>query len=101
MTGLAVDLGVTALLDINGIQVSVCENSHSAVNGDPFYIFDQKPEDFDIIVLRSKTHFRSFYEPIAREILIVDTPDYGPADLNLQPFHILDTSRVFPFNEGK
>lgn len=76
-------------------------NSHSAVNGDPFYIFDQKPEDFDIIVLRSKTHFRSFYEPIAREILIVDTPDYGPADLNLQPFHILDTSRVFPFNEGK
>lgn len=101
MTGLAVDLGVTALLDINGIQVSVCENSHSAVNGDPFYIFDQKPEDFDIIVLRSKTHFRSFYEPIAREILIVDTPDYGPADLNLQPFHLLDTTRVFPFNEGK
>src|SRR5690606_29068132 len=100
MTGLAINLGATALLDIHGISVSVTERSHSAVNGDPFYIFDQRPEDFEIIVLRSKTHFRSFYEPVAEEILIVDTPDYGPADLTMQPFHFLDKSAVYPFNES-
>lgn len=100
MTGLAVNLGATALLDIGGISVSVTEKSHSAVNGDPFYIFDQRPEQFDIIVLRSKTHFRSFYEPVAEEILIVDTPDYGPADLTQQPFVFLDKRSVYPFNEA-
>src|SRR5690606_14492264 len=50
MTGLAINLGATALLDINGISVSVTERSHSAVNGDPFYIFGQQPENFEIIV---------------------------------------------------
>lgn len=100
MRGLPVDLGLTALLDVNGIVVSVTTHSHTAVNGDPFYIFDQRPEDFDIIVLRSKTHFRDFYEPVASEILIVDTPDYGPADLTLLPYRQLDTSRVFPFSDS-
>jgi microcystin degradation protein MlrC len=99
MHGLPIDLGLTALLDINGIMVSVTSTSHTAVNGDPFYIFDQKPEDFDIIVLRSKTHFRAFYEPVAHEILIVDTPDHGPADLTLLPYRHLDTASVFPFND--
>lgn len=100
MQGLPVDLGLTAMLDVRGITVSVTSNSHTAVNGDPFYIFDQRPEDFDVIVLRSKTHFRDFYEPLVREILIVDTPDYGPADLTRLPYRQLDTSSVFPFNNS-
>mgnify|MGYP003582365263 CR=1 FL=1 len=99
MHGLPIDLGMTALLDINGIIVSVTSNSHTAVNGDPFYIFDLRPDDFDIIVLRSKTHFRDFYEPAAREILIVDTPDHGPADLTTLPYRQLDTRTVYPFND--
>ncbi len=97
MKGLPVDLGLTALLDVNGISISVTTKSHTAVNGDPFYIFDQKPEDFDLIVLRSKTHFRAFYEDAAETILIVDTPDYGPADLTTVPYQFLNTQAVFPF----
>ena len=91
------NLGLTALLDVQGMSVSVTTKSHTAVNGDPFYIFDQQPSDFDVIVLRSKTHFRAFYEEVAQEILIIDTPDYGPADLMTQPYHFLDTTTVFPF----
>lgn len=98
MKGLPVNLGLTALLDVSGINVSVTTVSHTAVNGDPFYIFDQKPEDFDLIVLRSKTHFRAFYEEASEQILIVDTPDYGPADLTSVPYQFLNTKAVFPFN---
>jgi microcystin degradation protein MlrC len=100
MKGLPVDLGLTALLDVNGISISVTTKSHTAVNGDPFYIFDQKVEDFDLIVLRSKTHFRAFYEDVAETILIVDTPDYGPADLTTVPYQFLNTQAVFPFKEN-
>ena len=100
MKGLPVDLGLTALLDVNGISISVTTKSHTAVNGDPFYIFDQKVEDFDLIVLRSKTHFRAFYEDVAETILIVDTPDYGPADLTTVPYQFLNTQAVFPFKKN-
>ncbi|WP_439392454.1 M81 family metallopeptidase [Bradyrhizobium sp. PMVTL-01] len=96
MHGMPVDLGMTALLDIDGVSVSVVSAFAFAVDGDPFGVFGLRPEDFDIIVLRSKTHFRAFYEPLAEEILIVDTPDHGVADLRLLAYERLDTHRVFP-----
>ncbi len=100
MHGMPVDLGVTALLDVNGISISVVSYPAFGVDGDPFYLFGQRPEDFEIIVLRSKTHFRDFYEPVAQEILIVDTPDYGPANLLHLPYAHLDTAVVYPFFDG-
>mgnify|MGYP004255173667 CR=1 FL=1 len=50
-----------------------------------------------MILLRSKTHFRDFYEPVAAEILVTDTPDLGPADVRLIPFAQLDTARAYPW----
>lgn len=97
MRGMPVDLGVSALLDVNGISVSVVSHFAFAVDGDAFTQFGLRPEDFDIIVLRSKTHFRAFYEPLARDILIVDTPDYGVADLRKLPYRHVDVTRAFPF----
>ncbi|QEI06637.1 M81 family metallopeptidase [Pigmentiphaga aceris] len=99
MQGMPVDLGMTALLDIDGISVSVVSAFAFAVDGDAFTIFGQRPEDFDILVLRSKTHFRAFYEPLAAEILIVDTPDYGLAELRQLPYRHVDMQRNFPFTE--
>ena len=56
-----------------------------AVDGDPFFIFGERPEDYDVILLRSKTHFRDF-TAAGRPILVVDTPDLGPADVRLIPY---------------
>ncbi|MBA8821778.1 microcystin degradation protein MlrC [Ochrobactrum sp. P6BS-III] len=98
--GSSVDLGLTALIDVGPIRISVVSHFAFAVDGDPFYIFDERPEDYDVILLRSKTHFRDFYEPIADRIIVVDTPDLGPADVRLIPYRQLDTSDVFPWNEA-
>ena len=95
--GMPVDLGMTALLTVEGLSISVVSRFAFAVDGDPFTLFGQRPEDFDIIVLRSKTHFRDFYEPIAADIIIVDTPDHGPADLTLLDYVNLDRRGVYPF----
>lgn len=62
---------------------------------DPFIQFGLDAWAFDIIVLRSKTHFRAAYEKLAREILVVDTPDWGPADLRTLPYEKV-RSGVFP-----
>lgn len=80
-TGMEIDLGDTALLEIGGVLVSVISVQWSAIDMDCFVQFGLKPDDFDIILLRSKTHFRELYEPLCAEIIIVDTPDWGPAEL--------------------
>jgi microcystin degradation protein MlrC len=98
MHGMPVDLGMTALLDIEGVSVSVVSAFAFAVDSDAFTVFGLDVQDFDLIVLRSKTHFRAYYEQAAEEILIVDTPDYGAADLSLLPYRRLDRARTFPLN---
>lgn len=99
--GSFVDLGLTALLQIGRIRVSVVSHFAFAVDGDPFLIFGERPEDYDVILLRSKTHFRDFYEPLADRILVVDTPDLGPADVRLIPYRQLDTAAAYPWrNDG-
>ncbi len=98
--GTFVDLGLTALLQIGAIRVSVVSHFAFAVDGDPFFIFGERPEDYDVILLRSKTHFRDFYEPLADRILVVDTPDLGPADVRLIPYRQLDTARAYPWSDA-
>ncbi|WP_116133365.1 M81 family metallopeptidase [Tropicimonas sp. IMCC34043] len=95
--GAPVDLGLTALIEIGRIRISVVSHFAFAVDGDPFYIFDEAPEDYDLILLRSKTHFRDFYEPLADTIYVVDTPDLGPADVRLIPYRRFDTARAYPW----
>ncbi|MBP2239018.1 microcystin degradation protein MlrC [Sinorhizobium kostiense] len=95
--GAKVDLGLAAVLDVGGIVVSVTTNPETAIDEDPFVQFGMRPQDFAIIVLRSKTHFRAVYESLAEEIVIVDTPDWGPADLTTLPYQHAPTATSYPF----
>ncbi len=93
--GVPVDLGDAAVIDSNGITVILTSNQLSAIDADPFIQFDLDPNDFDIIVLRSKTHFRAVYEDLADRIIIAETPDWGPADLSTLPYRNVPPG-VFP-----
>lgn len=84
--GSEVRLGDTVLLDVGGVKISVTTLSQSAIDFDPFLQFGLDPAEFDIVLLRSKTHFRAAWEDFAAEIIIVDTPDYGPADVSKLPY---------------
>jgi microcystin degradation protein MlrC len=44
--------------------------------------FGYNPLSFEIIVSKSKTHFRAVYEELGEEIIIVDAPGQCPADLS-------------------
>ncbi|MBR9765720.1 MAG: M81 family metallopeptidase [Rhodobacteraceae bacterium] len=95
--GAPVDLGLTALVEVGEVRISLVSHFAFAVDGDPFFIFGERPEDYDVILLRSKTHFRDFYTPLAQAILVTDTPDLGPADVRLIPYRQFDTSGAYPW----
>ena len=84
--GYTIDLGPTAVIDTGEILLSVVSRYVFAIDLDPFKQFGLDVNDFDIVLLRSKTHFRAVYEDISEAILIVDTPDWGPADLTTLPY---------------
>lgn len=78
-----VDLGPTAIVQVGGIWLQLISRQRSLIDDDPIKQFGYKPEDFDIIVSKSKTHFRAVYEKIGEEIVIIDSPGQCPADLSV------------------
>ena len=100
-TGRTIELGDTAVIDTGSVVVSLTSVPSTAVDDDCLTQFGQTLDQYDYVVLRSKTHFRAFFELVAAEILIVDTPDWGPADLKSLPYRHVPIDRVFPFAEPK
>ena len=98
--GAQVDLGQAALLRAGGLDVIVTEIPQTCIDTDPFRVFGLDPMAYEIIVLRSKTHFRAAWEPLAADIVIVDTPDWGPADLRTLPYENIPQAKVYPFDEA-
>ena len=85
--GLPVDQGTTAILDVDGIWLQLVSRRVGITGGalldeDPITQFGYKTQDFDIVVTKSKTHFRAVYAPISEEIIVVDAPGQCPADLS-------------------
>ena len=84
--GRRIDLGASALLRFGTVTVSVISNSTSAIDLDALEQFGIDFDSQNILLLRSKTHFRAVFEPLAASIVIVDTPDWGTADLEQLPY---------------
>lgn len=73
----------------------------TAVDDDCLTRIGRSLDDFDYVVLRSKTYFRAFFEPASAAILIVDTPDWGPADLTLLPYRHVPRAHTYPFDAAE
>jgi len=102
--GLQVDQGTTAILDVDGIWLQLVSRRVGITGGalldeDPITQFGYKTQDFDIIVTKSKTHFRAVYTPISEEIIVVDAPGQCPADLRAFEYRNVPPG-VYPVTTG-
>ena len=84
--GRPVSLGPTAIIQVNDVLIWLISANISAINLDPFEQFGFDHKNFDIVLLRSKTHFRAIWETESEKIIIVDTPDWGPGLLDTLPY---------------
>jgi microcystin degradation protein MlrC len=97
--GHEIDLGPTAIIYTGGIWLQFTTHKASLIDEDPFIQLGFSPRDFDIIVTKSKTHFRAVYEKLAAEIIIVDAPGQCPADLSEFKYHNVP-SGVYPIGKS-
>jgi microcystin degradation protein MlrC len=56
------------------------------------------PNHIDILAIKSRVHFRAFYEAVAGTIIEIDAPGLGPADLSQHQYENIPTD-LYPLNE--
>jgi microcystin degradation protein MlrC len=81
---LEVDLGRTALLDVEGIKVIVTEACRVCNDPGFFTLHGIDLKKTRLLCAKAKNHFRAAFAPLSRRILDCDTA--GPAALNLKHF---------------
>ena len=86
MTGMAMNLGSTAVLDIGPALVIVCTNPLEPFDVDFYDVLGIDPTEHRILLIKSRQHFRAVFEPIAQEIIGVAGPGVCSEDYSVVEF---------------
>jgi microcystin degradation protein MlrC len=97
MAGVQVDLGPTAILVADGIEVLVTSRAETPIDLNVFRAFGIEPTRKSVIALKGKGHFRAAFEPIASRVILVEGPGITGADLSRLPFQHL-TRPIWPLD---
>jgi microcystin degradation protein MlrC len=73
-TGSEADMGLTAVLNVGGNDVIVTEKRLQPTDLELYRSLGIEPTDKRFIVVKSSVHYRAAHQPIAREVLELDTP---------------------------
>ena len=97
--GLVTDLGRTAVIDVDGIEIMLTEARVQPTDLEQYRAFGIEPTEKKIIVVKSAVHYRAVHEPIAKEIIEVDGP--GIHGTRLSAFNYKRIKRpIFPLDSG-
>ena len=73
-TGAEADMGLTAVLRVGGIDVIVTEKRLQPTDLQLYRSLGIEPTEKRFIVVKSSVHYRAAHEPIATEVIELDTP---------------------------
>ncbi|KQP12626.1 M81 family metallopeptidase [Pseudorhodoferax sp. Leaf267] len=80
MTGVALTLGPSALLEIEGVLVAVVSGKMQLLDRELLAMLGVRAEAMKIIVVKSSNHFRADFTPIASRILVAKAAGPMAAD---------------------
>ncbi len=96
-SGVPMDMGPTVILEIGGNDVIVTSKRYQPLDLTLYKTLGIKPEEQRYIVVKSSVHFRAAHEPIAAEIIELDTP--GLTSPRLAGFGFKNIRRpIFPLD---
>jgi microcystin degradation protein MlrC len=90
---LPVDLGPTAVLDVEGIQVIVTTRCQTPNDPGYFALHGIDLAKVGLLCVKAKNHFRAGFSPLMRTIIDVDCP--GPAAANLRHYRFRHAPQAF------
>jgi len=76
-------LGYTAVLSFGkNNHVILTPTLHQVLDDAIFPVVNLSLDDLDIVAIKSRVHFRAFYNDYAGSIVVIDAPGLGPADVS-------------------
>ncbi len=98
--GSRMSLGTTARLRKGGVEVVVASRKAQCADQEMLKHIGIEPAGLAILVVKSSVHFRADFGPLAREVLVVESPGPNTADLSkLRYRHLRPGVRVMPLGE--
>lgn len=85
--GAAYDMGPTALISLGGVDVIVCSEPTQVFDPAVLGIHGVVAADYDVVVLKSSTHYRAGFADTAAGIVTADAPGVTSLDLTTYPRH--------------
>ncbi len=85
MAGAEVNLGPSAVLSVNGVDVLVTSRAETPIDLNVFRAHGIEPTRLRVIGLKGKGHFRAAFEPIVSRVILVEGPGITGADLSRLP----------------
>ena len=80
-TGIETSMGRAVVLEVGKVLILVAERPAMTVDPSLYRSVGIEPQRLKIVVVKSPNGFRAEYAPIARKILLVDTPGISSANL--------------------
>ncbi|MCY4218089.1 MAG: M81 family metallopeptidase [Gammaproteobacteria bacterium] len=87
--GANMQIGKTALLQIDKVFVVVCSKAVQTADKEHFRHIGIEPGEMDYVALKSSVHFRNDYEDIASQILVVAAPGEVYADPSILNYRFI------------
>ena len=84
--GVEVNLGPTAVVRVEGIDVLVTTYAETPIDLNVFRSQGIEPTERRVIALKGKGHFRAAFEPIAARVILVEGPGITGSDLSRLAF---------------
>ena len=84
--GVRVNLGKSAVIVCNGIEVLITEHAETPIDLNIFRAHGIDPRKRRVIALKGKGHFRAAFEPIAERVVLVEGPGISGSDLSRLDF---------------
>jgi microcystin degradation protein MlrC len=91
MKGWRLELGPMALLSCGDVRVAVSSKKVQLMDQEPLLHLGVEPRAERIVALKSSVHFRAAFEPIAQDVLVVESPGAMIVDPVKLPFKRLRT----------
>ncbi|MDP1628151.1 M81 family metallopeptidase [Parvibaculum sp.] len=99
--GSRMSLGVTARLRTGGVEVVVASRKAQCADREMLRHTGIEPAALGILVVKSSVHFRADFGPMAKEVLIVESPGPNTANLSKLPYTKLRKGiRVMPMGKA-
>src|SRR3546814_7613014 len=85
--GLAMTLGPSALLEVDGVSIALSTNTLQTYDQEMFRILGAEPADFRVVAVKSAHHFRADFGPMARQLILADSGGIATHAYASLPYH--------------